>query len=345
MHSFGAPEVLELREHGRPEPGAGEVRVRVDAVVVNNTRDVLTRSGHHPFSRFVTPPHILGGEHAGKVDAVGAGVDPALVGHRVAVAAVVPCAACEWCTEGHDEACERPELIGVHRQGAYAEFALAPVDNLLPIPRELSSVEAAILATTGPVGLAQVEAAGVGDGHVVIVPGVAGALGSMVATLAHRRGARVIGLARNLARADSMSLPVEAILDATASDLHDQLREACGPDGAHAVIDNICVPAIWVACLAVLRRRGRVVISGAMGDAMVAIDARHLYLSTQSILGVRTGNKAMTTAFWNLVNEGFRMRDDLVETSPLSDAAVVHELIESGEKVGHYALVAGDTVS
>lgn len=339
MTDFGAPEVLEMLEVPRPEPGPGEVRVNVHAVVVNNTRDVLTRGGQHAFSRFVTPPHILGGEHAGEVDAVGEGVDPGLVGDRVAVSATLPCGHCEFCSAGEDEMCVSIGLIGVHRTGAYAEYAIAPAENLMAMPDDLSPSDGAVLITTGPVGLAQLNAAVVGEGDALIIPGVAGALGSMIAALAARRGVRVIGLARNPSRAQAMSLPVQAILDAGADDLEDQLREACGDSGAHAIIDNVCVPPIWDASLAVLRTGGRVVVSGQMGNSMLSFAPRRFYLSNHSILGVRTANRATEIQFWAEVSEGFRLPEGLVGTFPLAGAAEVHRLIETGGKAGHFALL------
>jgi D-arabinose 1-dehydrogenase-like Zn-dependent alcohol dehydrogenase len=339
MREFGGPEVLELANLPLPQPGPDEVRIRVEAVVVNNTRDVGTRSGSGPFSRFVSPPHILGGEHAGAVDAVGDGVDPGLEGERVVAHAPVPCGSCEFCVEGEDQACVSIGLIGIHRPGAYAEFAIAPVANLHRLPDGLSAADAVVLLTTGGVGLAQVQASGVGADDVLVVPGVTGALGSMVAELAARQGVRVVGLARDPARARAMPLAADTIIDALADDLADQLRSACGPGGAHAIIDNVCVPPIWDACLAVLRPRGRVVISGVIGSGNVEVNIRRLYLSNQSVVGVRTGNAATLDAFWRQVQDGFRVSREMITTFPLSSVADVHRQVEAGVKLGHYALL------
>jgi D-arabinose 1-dehydrogenase-like Zn-dependent alcohol dehydrogenase len=337
MREFGGPEVLEVGEFPLPEPGPGEVRVRIEAVIVNTTRDVVTRIGAGHFSRFVTLPHILGGEHAGLVDSVGDGVDPDLVGRRVVVDASFYCGTCEFCLVGEEQACVSAGLIGVHRQGAYAEFAVAPVANVMALPDGVSSVEATVLITTGGVGLAQVEAAAVPEGGVLVVPGVTGALGSMVAELATRRGVRVVGLSRHVDRASALPLAVESIVDARAENLEERLRDACGPGGAHAVIDNVCAPPMWDACLAVLRSQGRVVISGTMGAGDVSINSRRLYLSNQSIIGVRTGNNAAMGRFWDEVRSGFRLPEGLVETFPLWSAADVHRRVQDG-KVGHYVL-------
>ena len=84
MRGFGDPGVLEIEDVPDPSPQRGEALVRVAAVEVSRTRDVAARSGRHPFSRQITLPHVLGGDFAGVVEAVGDGVDPALAGQRVA---------------------------------------------------------------------------------------------------------------------------------------------------------------------------------------------------------------------------------------------------------------------
>jgi D-arabinose 1-dehydrogenase-like Zn-dependent alcohol dehydrogenase len=338
MTAFGPSEVLQMQRHPVPEPGAGEVRVRVAAVVVNTTRDVVTRTGAGAFSRFVTPPHVLGGEHAGVVDAVGAGVDDGLRGRRVAVSASRYCGTCEWCESGREEVCAEIELVGIHLAGAYADYTVAPTSALFDLPDDLSFAEAAALLTTGPVAHAQLEAAEVAAGDVVIVTGASGALGSMLATLATRRGAVVVGVVRDLAQANAIRLSVDALADSTAPDLADALRTACGPGGAHAVIDNICLPPAWDACLELLRPRGRIVISGTLGSGEVRINSRRLYLANQALLGVRTGNLRAQDEFWQAVVDGFRIPSTLVQAFPLSTAAAVHDRVENATKHGHYVL-------
>jgi L-gulonate 5-dehydrogenase len=342
MEEFGGPEVLAVTRVAVPEPAPGEVRVRVRAVTVNATRDVLTRSGAGAFSRFVEPPHILGAEHAGVVDAVGAGVDPELVGRRVAVHSAHYCGTCAACAEGAQSACAQLRLLGVHRQGSYAEYAVAAAEGVYELPEGLPFAEASALLTSGPVAHAQVRAAAVRAGATLVVSGVSGALGSMVALLAAARGVRVIGLARDVARAQALPLGAEAILDAGAGDLEERLREACGPAGAAAVIDNICRPPGWDACLAVLQPRGRVVISGTVGPGRVEIDTRRLYVNNQSLIGVRSCDVVDQDAFWAMVRSGFRLPPALVETFPLSAAAEAHRAVEDGRKRGSFVLVPND---
>ena len=99
MREFGGPEVLTMADWPRPVPGPGEVLVRVRASFVAFGRDIEVRSARHPFfPRLITLPHILGGEHSGIVESVGAGVTADLVGIRVAVAATVACGRCAQCS-------------------------------------------------------------------------------------------------------------------------------------------------------------------------------------------------------------------------------------------------------
>jgi NADPH:quinone reductase-like Zn-dependent oxidoreductase len=338
MREFGGPEVLGLARVPVPEPRPGEVRVRVEAVTVNSTRDVLTRSGTGAFSPFVTLPHVLGAEHAGWVDAVGDGVGPDLVGRRVAVHSAYYCGRCAACADGVEGACAALELLGVHRQGSYAEYAIARARGLYEMPDDLSFVDAAALLTSGPVAFAQVRASHIAEGDVVVVPGISGALGSMVALLAGRRGARVIGLARDVPRARALPLKAEVVLDACASDLESRLREVCGPTGPAAVVDNICASPGWDACLAVLQPRGRVVISGTVGSGRAEIDTRRLYVKSQSVIGVRSCDVADQRAFWDMVLDGFRLPPDLIETFPLASAADAHREVERGAKRGSLVL-------
>jgi D-arabinose 1-dehydrogenase-like Zn-dependent alcohol dehydrogenase len=340
MTEFGAPDVLTASRVPRPEPAADEVRIRVAAVAVRTTLDVLTRSGGGAFSRVVTPPHILGGEHAGWVDAVGSEVEPELVGRRVAVRAAYSCGHCRWCAAGQEQACQDHKLIGVHRQGSYAEYTVVPRSTLFDVPDDMSFVDAAVLLATGPIAFAQLRAASLGAGDVLIVPGITGAMGSTVAALAASRGARVVGLARHAGLAESFA--ASAIVDVTAGDLEARLREACGADGATAVIDNICTEPGWDACLAVLAPLGRVVISGTFGSGQAGINTRRLYLNNQSVIGVRTSNAADERAFWEQASHGFRLPSGLVQTAPLADAAEIHRQMENGPKNGHYALTVGD---
>jgi NADPH:quinone reductase-like Zn-dependent oxidoreductase len=340
MHEFGSADVLAVRDVPTPDPGPGEVRVAVRAVAVARTKDVATRSGVHPFSKAVSLPHILGTEHAGAIDAVGQGVRASLVGQRVAVSAVVACGRCRACGRGHEEACASFGLVGIHRPGAYAQFSVVPAENLFPVPGDLDDADAAALAANGPVAHSQLDAGGVGPGSTVVVPGAAGALGSTVAQLAVFRGARVIAVERAGGKSGALDgLGALAVLDGESPTLAQDIRELTDGAGADCVVDNLGIAALWQAYYPAVADLGRIVVSGAIGREPVPLELGPLYLRSQSIIGIRTGNRRHMAALWEDVGRGFRLRSSLVRPMPLAAAASAHRAVENGENRGQIVLI------
>ena len=339
IREFGGPEVLRLEDVDIPRPGPGQARVAVRAIAVLRTRDVAARTGNHPFSRQIELPHVFGGEHSGVVDAVGEGVDPGLVGRRVAVGSVVNCGECATCLRGRDEACQHIRMIGIQLQGSYADHALAPAVNLHEIPDDLPFEEAAVLAAVGPVALAQLDAAEVGPGTNLAVPGGAGSLGSMIVALGIHREARTIVIERPGVEAERVAGGQVKVLTDQGEALTKGLLASTDGEGLDAVVDNLALVGPWEAYGAALAPLARVVVSGAIGNEPLPLDPRRLYLRNQSVIGVRTGNRAHIEALWEEVAAGFRIGPDLLETFPLEAAAEAHRGLEGDSKVGHHVLV------
>lgn len=337
---FGGTEVLELAELPTPEPGPGEVRVRVQAIAVARTKDVATRAGRPPFAPKVSGfPHVLGTEHAGVVDAVGPGVDGSLVGNRVAVSAVLSCGQCRACDQGHEEACTHFALIGVDRQGSYAEYTVVPAGNIHLLPADISLVQAAAVAANGPVARAQLDAGHVGSASTVLVIGAGGSLGSTAATLAGWRGARVIGVDQLSRQLDCLDgLPLMAALDGNSADLTDQLRLAAGDWGIDCVIDNLGIASLWDAYRPVLADMGRIVVSGAISHDPLPMRLLPFYLHSQSLIGVRTGNRKQIAAMWDDVRQGYRPPDTHVHRVAWLDVAMAHGRVEAGAAHGQTVL-------
>jgi D-arabinose 1-dehydrogenase-like Zn-dependent alcohol dehydrogenase len=340
MHKFGPPETLALEHVPSPEPGPGDVRVTVAAVAVMRNRDVATRSGTGPFSAALTLPAVLGGEHAGVVDAVGPGVSKDLLGRRVAVSAVVTCGRCRPCRTGQDEVCGRFELVGIHRPGAYAERCVVPAGNVYPIPDELPFALAAVLAATGPVACAQLDAAAVAGGAWLAVTGANGMLGSTLVSLAAHRGTNVVAIVRGPAGAERAARGGAAeVLISGRSDFAGALRAVTGDEGLTAVIDNLAGSNTWSDCVQMLAPHGRIVVSGALDTGIVALDVRRLYLRSQTIIGIRTGNAAQRRAFWHCVAAGFRPPSDDLVTLSLERATEAHQALELGTASAPVVLV------
>ena len=340
ISGFGGPDVLHVADVDTPEPGAGEVRVEVQAVAVARTKDVAARAGRPPFGTVITSfPHILGTEHAGVVDSVGAGVDPQLRGRRVAASAVLSCGTCRACVQGREEACADFRLIGVHRPGSYAQYSIVPAANLYPIPDDVTMQQAASIAANGPVARAQLEAGHVGSDSVVVVVGAAGSLGSTAVALAANRGARVIGIDRLAARPGCLNgLPLAAALDGDAANLGEQLEYASGPWGVDCVVDNLGIPKLWEAYRPHLADMGRIIVSGAINHDALPMRLLPFYLHSQSLIGVRTGNKSQMTAMWQDVKKGFRPPTSHLQRIPWLEVATAHQRVEAGTAHGQTVL-------
>ncbi|MFC0040054.1 quinone oxidoreductase family protein [Actinomadura rayongensis] len=342
LPEFGPPDVLELQEVPLPEPGRGEVRVRVGAAFVAFGRDVGTRSGRHPvFRRLVTLPHILGGEHAGVVDAVGDGAEAALLGRRVAVSAPVVCGACEPCRSGRPWDCSQVIAVGIQRPGAYAEYTVVPAANVHEIPDELSFSDAAAYAASGPLAWEQLDVAGAGNGDWVFVPGASGSVGLFLVALAKRRGADVVAATRGGRAVEQLTaLGADAVVDAGDDDLGRVLRDL-SPSGMQVVVDNVMDQGLWDRYWPAVARRGRIVTAGqASGHGRpLSVDIIAFYNRRATLSGLAIGDPRAVRSFWDEMRGGLLPMDaTMIAQFPLSKAADAHRHIESGSKIGHVVL-------
>ena len=344
MEAFGGPDVLQLRDDAEmPQPGLGEVRIQVHAIAVARTKDVAMRAGRPPFAPMVKLPHTPGTEHAGIVDSLGPGIEDEvahqLLGARVAVSAVVSCGECIACQRGHEEACLAFALVGVHRVGCYAEYVVVPAANVHLVPDDITLVEAAALAANGPVARAQLDAGGVGQGTVVAVMGAAGSLGSTAACLAAYRGAMVCAVDRLDVKADLLAgFPVHASLDGADPDLARKLRALSDGWGVDCVIDNLGLAPLWANYRPALAPLGRIVVAGAIGREPISMQLVPFYLHSQSLIGVRTGNRAQMRGLWDDVRAGFRMPGTSVVARPWHEMHEVHAMVEDGQAVAQTVL-------
>jgi NADPH:quinone reductase len=165
---FGGPEVLAIVERPVPEPGPGEVRIRVAAATVNPT-DIALRSGRHGAPEGLEPPYVPGMELAGTIDAApaGTGFRP---GDRV-MAIVSPRAA---------------------GGGAQAEYVVVPADSAVAVPDGMGLVEAATLPMNGLTVRRALDLLGLAAGQTLAVTGAAGAVGGYTIQLAKAAGLRVL---------------------------------------------------------------------------------------------------------------------------------------------------------
>ena len=336
IHEFGPADVLKIVDAQAPKPDAGEVLVRVRAVRVGGLLDIGTRAGRNPFAR-LSFPHILGADFAGEVVEEADGASGFRPGDRVAVSPFIACGRCPACQGGREYGCPNAQLIGVHRQGSYAELVSVPAKNARRIPDRMSYEQAAALALSGPVAFTQFSVAGLRPGDWVLVTAAASGLGLVTALVAKALGARVIATSRKDWKRDMLrDRGFEHVLDTEDAEFATRVGELTEGQGVAIAVDNIASAAMFPKVQAALGRLGRLVSSGAQVAEQVPLDMRSLYLKSQSVVGIRTHTQAALDGFWELAEQGLETLVD--KTFPLDEVVEAHRYVEAEKNFGRVVL-------
>src|SRR5579863_1405490 len=193
----GGIDVLEPLELPVPEPGPGDVLVRVRACGLNHL-DLWVRQGL-PFQ--IPMPHIGGCEIVGEVARVGSSVKNVAVGQRVMIAPNQGCGRCAECFRGNDPACPEFCIPGEHSQGGFCEYAMANSRHIIPLSDSWSMVEWAAVPLTFVTAWSMLHRHGrIQPGDDVLVQGAASGVGSAAIQIAKLAGARVLTTSGNPAK-------------------------------------------------------------------------------------------------------------------------------------------------
>src|SRR6202165_4041228 len=187
-----APGVLRVVERPVSEPGAGQVRIRVEACGVWHT-DAGTITGVYPG---LSLPRVPGHEVVGRIEAIGSGASRWKIGQRVGVGLIAgEDGVCEPCRRGDIVNCQNPVVSGVTADGGYAEVMIAEARGIASIPDELSSAEAAPLLRAGITTFNALRNAALRGGDLVAVQGIGG-LGHLGVQFARHMGFRTVAIGR-----------------------------------------------------------------------------------------------------------------------------------------------------
>jgi NADPH:quinone reductase-like Zn-dependent oxidoreductase len=313
IQTFGAPEGLVLVDLPAPVPAEGEVLIAVEAVGVAGV-DVLIRRGALAAYGF-TEGFIAGSEVAGRVTAVGNGVDEEWVGRPV------------WAFTGTG--------------GGYVEQAAVPLEQVLPLPAGLSPADAVTVGSSGAVahfGLAQARFA---PGEAVLVRGAAGSIGVMAVQLAARQGARAVAVTTSSAERGKRlrDLGATHVLDRSGQGDPD------APDGYDVIVDIVGGDAM-PSFFDLLNPNGRMVAVGVVGGQPPADFGTTLMAQFQKSISFATFSAATigTADLQAVRREQFEAvaRGDLGavvhEVLPLDQVALAHRKMDSGEVFGRIVL-------
>lgn len=318
--SFGGPEVLQLVDAPRPEPGPGQVLVRVHAAGVNRP-DLMQRQGKYPPPPGASP--IPGLEVAGEVVALGPGVTGPAVGAKV-------CAL----------------LTG----GGYAEFAVAEAGLCLPVPGDLTLAEAAALPETFFTVWHNVfQRGGLTRGESLLVHGGSSGIGTTAIQLGAVLGARVFATAGSAEKcAACRKLGAELAINYRTEDFVAAVTGATGGRGVDVILDMVAGDYVEKNFTAAAED-GRIVIIAGLHGYKTELNLLQLMRKRLTLSGSTLRNRdlafksalaaALREHVWPLL-ESRRMRPVLHRTLPLAWAAEAHRLLEGGTHIGKIVLTA-----
>lgn len=335
-HEHGGLDVLQVDDVDVPEPGPGEVLVRVEACALNHL-DVLQRRGPALIPGF-RHPHTAGMDVAGTVVAAGEGADAPAPGTLVVLNPAVPCGACPTCATGHDGACPTAAVIGGTIPGGYAEYVLAPAANVHVVPDGIDAVAAAVVPTVWMTAYHALHVTGrAAAGESVLIPAGGSGVSTALIQLAHAAGLFVITTVGSPHKRDyARSLGADVVLDSGTDALVAQVREATQGRGVDLVLDHVG-PATWDASLFSLATRGRLVFFGNTTGNTVSFDLVYAYHFGLQFLGSDPYDTdefaAMLDLYWN---SDFVTPVD--SEYPLVEARAAQERLESRQAVGKIVL-------
>jgi propanol-preferring alcohol dehydrogenase len=255
VHSFTSP--LAIEDRPVPEPGRGEVLVRIEASGLCHT-DIHAAHGDWPVKP--NPPFVPGHEGVGTVEAVGAGVTARTVGDRVALPWLGhACGHCDHCVAGWETLCEEQRNTGYSIDGGFAEYAVADATYVVPVPDAVSSFDAAPLTCAGVTTYKAVKVANIAPTERVAVFGIGG-LGHLAVQYARIVGGTVIAVDVDDEKlAMATELGADHVVNAASVDPVAAIEELGGADVA---IVLAVIPQVFEQAFASLRRGGRLVCVG-----------------------------------------------------------------------------------
>lgn len=314
----GVEQPIRMATRPVPEPGPGEVRVRIEACGVCGSDVFLQEGGFGPR---VTWPRVPGHEAAGRVDAVGEGVTSLQRDDLVACYYITTPPGDRWAAAGRPNISPHVTRMGVDVDGAFAEYVIRPVEALVrpraPVPAPVLAVLTDAVATPlhGLKRIARLQA-----GETLIVLGVGG-LGSNAVQLGKAMGARVIAVTRSAAKQQlARELGADAVIGAADGDPVPAAREAAGGHGADVVIQCVGDARVDEQAIAMGGPGGRVVLIGAALEPF-RVRAAEIFWRELAVLGSRGFVPDDIRDAIDLYLDGTLSVDHLVETvRPLEEA-------------------------
>jgi D-arabinose 1-dehydrogenase-like Zn-dependent alcohol dehydrogenase len=324
---------FEIVEREIPEPGAGQVRIKVEACGICHS-DAMTKEGLWAGIQY---PRVPGHEVAGIIDAVGAAVLGWTKGQRAGIGwHGGHCGYCDSCRRGDFVTCQvAPQVPGIAYDGGYAEYMIAPASALALIPEGLSAIEVGPLMCAGVTTFNSLRNSGARTGDVVAVLGIGG-LGHLGVQFAAKMGFKTVAIARGADKEPlAKKLGASFYIDSKTQDPSAELLKL---GGAKVIIATVTNGDAMSAVLSGLGVNGKLVILGAAAEPM-QVPGIPLILGRRSIVGWPSGSSidSQDTLSFSLLT-GVRSMNEIF---PLERAAEAYEHMMSGKARFRAVLTTG----
>jgi NADPH:quinone reductase-like Zn-dependent oxidoreductase len=334
--AHGDPDVIMIEERPVPEPGPGQVLVKMEAAALNHL-DLWVRRGI-PGVKYPLPM-VPGTDLAGVVEAVGPGVTGIEPGLPMMAAPGVSCGRCGACSAGDDNLCRWYGIIGETCDGGCQEYVVLPAANVLPRPANITAEEGAAIPLTFLTAWHMLVArAGIRPGQDVLIHAAGSGVGAAAIQIAKLWGCRVIATTGTDAKLEKMTpYGIDVPLNYKTQDWMSETRRVTGKRGVDVVIDHVGADTMEksVACLAT---GGCMVTCGTTSGAEIRLNFRRIFFKNLSVIGSTMGSRAEYYEILKHVASG-RLRAVIDRVLPLEQCAEAHRVLENREAVGKVVLV------
>ncbi len=338
MREHGGLSALEPANVPPPEiSGPHDVRISLEAAALNRL-DLWTLQGLPGLK--LNFPHILGGDGAGTVDAVGANVTAVAVGDRVLINPGISCYACTHCHAGEHSLCAKYRVLGEHVPGTLCEQVVVPEPNVARIPDLADRSEPLSWEEAGAFSLATLTAwrmlvtkAEVTPGDTVLIWGIGGGVAQAALHIAKLAGAFVIVTSssdKKLAAAEEAG--ADALLNHAKVDVAKEARRITKKRGVDVVVETVG-EATWEHSLRALGKAGRLVTCGGTTGPMVVTDVRRLFWNQYKIMGSTMGSADEFRKIVAVLGQG-KLRPTIDSVFPLDQGRDAFQRLRSGEQAG-----------
>lgn len=327
----GQPGKFELRTLDDPRPAPDEVVVRVMSCGLNHL-DLWLESAGLPVQ--VPLPRTPGGEIAGRIEQLGTAVTDWKIGEAVAVQSNLFCGECEFCQRGEESVCLRGELLGVSRNGGFAEYAAVPSRALVRIPAGLDFNSSAALTLAGSAAMHMLtNRTQVRGGDWVLVIGGASGVGSAAIQIAKQLGARVISTGSTEAKRQlAFQFGAEHVVDSSDANWPAHVRKITNRRGVDLVVEHVG-GEVLVKCFDCLARNGTIVTCGATAGREVKLNLWPLFVKQQRLIGSYGRNRTdiQATLEWAAAGKLAPVIDFIY---PLAETPYAFERLRSRDVLG-----------